>query len=41
MPATTPATTPPPTLGEHTDQVLASLGYTADEIAGHRKQGIV
>jgi crotonobetainyl-CoA:carnitine CoA-transferase CaiB-like acyl-CoA transferase len=35
------AATPPPTLGEHTDQVLASLGFTADEIADHRKQGIV
>ncbi len=32
---------PPPTLGQHTDQVLAEAGYTAAEIAGLRDAGIV
>ena len=31
----------PPTLGEHTDEVLASVGYTAGEIAALRAKGIV
>ena len=31
----------PPTLGEHTDQVLASIGYSAQEIAGLRERRIV
>jgi len=31
----------PPTLGEHTDEVLASVGYAPDEIAALRRQGIV
>ena len=32
---------PPPTLGEHTDEVLAELGYDADAIAALRKGEIV
>ena len=31
----------PPTLGEHTDEVLASVGYAAAEIAELRRKGIV
>ncbi len=31
----------PPLLGEHTDEVLESLGYTADEIAALREEGAV
>jgi formyl-CoA transferase len=32
---------PPPRLGEHTDAVLAELGYAADEILSLRKEGAV
>jgi crotonobetainyl-CoA:carnitine CoA-transferase CaiB-like acyl-CoA transferase len=32
---------PPPKLGEHTDEVLRTLGYTADDIAVLRKEGAV
>jgi crotonobetainyl-CoA:carnitine CoA-transferase CaiB-like acyl-CoA transferase len=32
---------PPPTLGEHTDDVLGELGYSATEIATLRDQGVV
>jgi len=32
---------PPPTLGQHTDQVLAEAGYTAAEITGLRDAGII
>jgi crotonobetainyl-CoA:carnitine CoA-transferase CaiB-like acyl-CoA transferase len=32
---------PPPTLGQHTDQILAELGYTKNEINDLRLQGIV
>ena len=32
---------PAPLLGEHTDQILAGLGYTADEIAALRAEGVV
>jgi alpha-methylacyl-CoA racemase len=39
----TPATLdrPPPAPGEHTDEVLAGLGYAADEIAALRETGAV
>jgi crotonobetainyl-CoA:carnitine CoA-transferase CaiB-like acyl-CoA transferase len=30
-----------PLLGEHTDEVLASVGYSADEILGLREKGVV
>jgi CoA:oxalate CoA-transferase len=33
------ASTPPPRLGEHTDQVLGDLGYSAAEIEALRKAG--
>ena len=33
---------PPPTLGEHTDEVLgAALGLGEDELAGLRAKGII
>jgi crotonobetainyl-CoA:carnitine CoA-transferase CaiB-like acyl-CoA transferase len=30
-----------PALGEHTDEVLAGLGYTADQIAAMRSEGVI
>lgn len=33
--------TPPPRLGEHTEEVLGELGYTPDAVAGLREKGIV
>jgi alpha-methylacyl-CoA racemase len=32
---------PGPALGEHTDEVLAALGYSADEVAALKKSGAV
>ena len=32
---------PPPRLGEHTDEVLRSLGFTDDEIAEFRREGAI
>lgn len=34
-------TSPPPRLGEHTDDLLGELGYSADEIAALREEGAV
>ncbi len=31
----------PPEHGEHTDEILASFGYTSEEIAGLRERGVV
>jgi crotonobetainyl-CoA:carnitine CoA-transferase CaiB-like acyl-CoA transferase len=31
----------PPTLGEHTDRVLADIGYDPDTIAALRRNGII
>ena len=33
--------TPPPQFGEHTDAVLAGLGYSAEEIAGFRAAKVI
>ncbi len=32
---------PAPLLGEHTDEILCSLGYTAEEIAALRRDGVI
>jgi succinate--hydroxymethylglutarate CoA-transferase len=32
---------PPPMLGEHTDEVLKSLGYDANTISSLRNQGVI
>jgi crotonobetainyl-CoA:carnitine CoA-transferase CaiB-like acyl-CoA transferase len=31
----------PPMLGEHTDQILAELGYASDEVARLREQAVI
>ncbi len=36
-----PALRPAPGLGEHTDEVLTELGYTADELAALRADGVL
>jgi succinate--hydroxymethylglutarate CoA-transferase len=33
--------TPPPTLGQNTNEVLTGLGYSIDEIDGLRKKGTI
>jgi crotonobetainyl-CoA:carnitine CoA-transferase CaiB-like acyl-CoA transferase len=33
--------TPPPRLGEHTDEVLAGLGYSKGDIAALHERGVV
>jgi len=33
--------TPPPTLGEHTEPILATLGFTADEITAFRAERVI
>jgi crotonobetainyl-CoA:carnitine CoA-transferase CaiB-like acyl-CoA transferase len=38
---TTAARRPPPLLGEHTDEVLGELGYSATDIAALRDSGVV
>lgn len=35
------ATTPPPRIGEHTDEVLAELGYSALEVEALHRDGVV
>jgi crotonobetainyl-CoA:carnitine CoA-transferase CaiB-like acyl-CoA transferase len=32
---------PPPVLGEHTDEVLSALGYSAGELASLRSKGVI
>ncbi|HEY54221.1 MAG TPA: CoA transferase, partial [Caldilineae bacterium] len=32
---------PPPTLGQHTDDILWELGYSAEEIAAMREDGVI
>ena len=34
-------TMPPPTLGQHTDEILSNLGYNADKIAAWREKGVI
>jgi crotonobetainyl-CoA:carnitine CoA-transferase CaiB-like acyl-CoA transferase len=32
---------PPPLVGEHTEEILAELGYSAEEIRGFRGAGVI
>ena len=32
---------PPPRLSAHTEEVLTGLGYTTDEVAAFRRDGVV
>jgi crotonobetainyl-CoA:carnitine CoA-transferase CaiB-like acyl-CoA transferase len=32
---------PPPQFNQHVDEILAESGFSADEIAGLRRQGVV
>jgi len=32
---------PPPSLGQHTDEVLAGLGYSRGDVAGLRERGVI
>jgi crotonobetainyl-CoA:carnitine CoA-transferase CaiB-like acyl-CoA transferase len=34
-------TTPPPRLGEHTDEILGGIGVSAEELAALRQQGVI
>jgi crotonobetainyl-CoA:carnitine CoA-transferase CaiB-like acyl-CoA transferase len=34
-------TSPPPRLGEHTDEVLTGLGYTLEQVTALREKGVV
>ncbi len=34
-------TSAPPRLGEHTEEVLVGLGYTAEQVAALREKGVV
>ncbi len=38
---TTTVRRPPPLHGQHTDEVLRELGYTADDIASLRDEGVI
>jgi formyl-CoA transferase len=37
----TGAQLPPPTLGQHNDEILAELGYSADEVGALRDDGVI
>jgi crotonobetainyl-CoA:carnitine CoA-transferase CaiB-like acyl-CoA transferase len=32
---------PPPVLGEHTDEILAEVGYTTEQVTELREAGVV
>jgi crotonobetainyl-CoA:carnitine CoA-transferase CaiB-like acyl-CoA transferase len=32
---------PPPSLGEHTAEIISSLGLSADEIASLQREGVI